>query len=299
MGKLVLTKHPALHAPYLLAGFGGWPNGGGVATDAVDFLQSYLAAERIGEIASDEFYIYSSPTLASRPVTAIRRGLLQSLRFPANVLYAWQRPEGGDHDLLLLQGVEPDLHWQQFVDAVLECLQTFQVQRVYTVGGYLDYAPHTRVPRLSAVVTHETLKTELAQHDVDLTDYEGPTSIQSYLLSLCQERGIEGISLWGGTPTYIQGAYPRVTQGMLHLLSQLWNLPLALDEIEAQAVELEETLREQIDGNPELAEYIKRLEQAYDLAEREQTDLETDTIVEEIEQFLRRRRDQPPGEELF
>lgn len=297
MAKLVLTKRPSLRAPYLIAGFGGWPNGGNVSTDTVYFLQSTLKAEQIGEITSDDLYIYSSPTLASRPITVIREGVLESLRFPSNTLFACQRL-GAAHDLLLLQGIEPDLHWQQFADAIIECLQTFKAQRLYTIGGYLDYAPHTRMPRLSAVVTHEALKDELEAYDVDLTDYEGPTSIQSYLLAACRAQGIEGISLWGGAPSYVQGSYPRLTQAMLQFLSQLWHLPLDLEEIEEQATELEATLHEQIDTNPELADYIRRLEQVYDQAEGPQPDMNTDAIVDEIQQFLRRRRDNPLGNDL-
>jgi len=263
----------------------------------VDFLQSTLKAEQIGEITSDDLYIYSSPTLASRPITVIREGVLESLRFPSNNLFACQRL-GAEHDLLLLQGIEPDLHWQQFADAIVECLQTFKAQRLYTIGGYLDYAPHTRLPRLSAVVTHEALKDELEAYDVDLTDYEGPTSIQSYLLAACWAQGVEGISLWGGAPSYVQGSYPRLTQAMLQFLSQLWHLPLDLEEIEEQAIELEATLHEQIDANPELADYIRRLEQVYDQAEGPQPDMNTDAIVDEIQQFLRRRRDNPLGNDF-
>jgi proteasome assembly chaperone (PAC2) family protein len=297
MAKLLLTKRLSLRAPYFIAGFGGWPNGGNVSTDTVDFLQSTLKAEQIGEITSDDLYIYSSPTLASRPITVISEGVLESLRFPSNTLFACQRL-GAEHDLLLLQGIEPDLHWQQFADAIVECLQTFKAQRLYTIGGYLDYAPHTRMPRLSAVVTHAALKDELEAYDVDLTDYEGPTSIQSYLLAACRAHGIEGISLWGGAPSYVQGSYPRLTHAMLQFLSQLWRLPLDIEEIEEQAIELEATLHEQIDTNPELADYIRRLEQVYDQAEDPQSDMNTDTIVDEIQQFLRRRRDNPLGNDF-
>jgi proteasome assembly chaperone (PAC2) family protein len=273
----------------MLAGFAGWPNGGGVSTDVVDFMRSYLGAERIGEITADNLYVHTSPSLASRPVVTIHHGVVQGLRFPTNDLFAWpgnnQTP-----GLVLLLGIEPDLHWQQFADAIQECIQSFGVTRLYTIGGYLDYAPHTRIPRISAVTTQETLQEELALYDVDLTDYEGPTSIQSYLLSLSRDWGVEGVSLWGSTPSYIQGAYPKVTQCMLELLSKMWHLPLELDLIEEQTAELETTLYEQIDSNPELADYIKRLEQAYDQTEEEQAEPETDTIVDEIQQFLRRRR---------
>jgi proteasome assembly chaperone (PAC2) family protein len=172
MGKLLLTKQPSLRAPYLIAGFAGWPNGGGVSTDVVEYLKSFLAAERIGEITPEDFYVHSSPALASRPIVTIREGVVRSLQFPTNELYAWQSQDG-EHDLILLLGIEPDLHWQQFAEAVLACMQTFTVQRLYTVGGYLDYAPHTRMPRISGVVTQEALLQELAPYEIELTDYEG------------------------------------------------------------------------------------------------------------------------------
>lgn len=299
MGKLVLSTKPALHSPYMLAGFGGWPNGGEVSTDTLEFLHTSLGAERIGEITADNFYIYSSPTLASRPVTSIRRGVLRSLRFPTNTISVWHNPDREAHDLILLRGVEPDLQWEQFAEAIMECLETFQVKRFYTIGGYLDHAPHTRIPRLSAVLTHRSLREEMRTLDIDMSDYEGPTSVQSYLLAKCQERDIEGISLWGGAPSYIQGGYPRVTQSVLLLLQRLWHLPVNLREIEEQAEEMEATLHEQIDNNPELAEYIKRLEHAYDMAEREQDDsADTETIVDEIQQFLRQRRDDRDDDDL-
>jgi len=296
MAKLLLTHQPPLQAPYLLAGFAGWPDGGGVSTGVVDFLVSYLAAERIGEIPLDDLYIASSPSSASRPVVQIQQGLIQSLHFPVNEIYAWQSQSEAP-DLILLQGIEPDLNWQEFVEAVMECIEVFGVQRVYTVGGYLDYAPHTRVPRISATVTHPELHKALSAYDVEQADYEGPTSIQSYLLAHCQSVGVEGIGLWAGTPSYIQGTYPKVVQVMLELLSRIWKLPLEFSMFEEQTAELESSLHEQIDSSPELAEYIKRLEQAYDSAEHEQPSFGPDTMVDEIQQFLRRRRDGSAGDE--
>ena len=64
MSNLVLNQRPALDAPHLIAGFAGWPDGGGVSTGVVDFLTSYLAAEPIGDIAAHDWSMYTSPLLA-------------------------------------------------------------------------------------------------------------------------------------------------------------------------------------------------------------------------------------------
>jgi proteasome assembly chaperone (PAC2) family protein len=297
MSKLVLNQRPVLRSPHLIAGFAGWPDGGGVSTGVVDFLTSYLGAELIGEISVNDLSIYTSPALASRPLVKIQQGLIESLHFPANEVYAW-KSEGEAPDLVFLQGIEPDWNWQEYVEAVMECVKALAVQRVYTIGGYLDYAPHTRIPRISAIATDVALLNTLQTYDVEPHDYDGPTSIQTYLLSHCQEVGIEGVGLWVGTPTYIQGTYPKVTHVVLEFLSQFLQLPLELNWFEEQTAELESTLHEQIDSSPELAEYIKRLEHAYDTAENEPPDNGPDAIVDEIQQFLRRRRDNPLGDDL-
>lgn len=297
MSKLVLNQRPALRAPHLIAGFAGWPDGGGVSTGVVDFLISYLAAEPIGEISAHDLSIYTSPALASRPIVKIQEGLIEALHVPANEVYAWK--SGGEApDLVLLQGIEPDWNWQDYVAAVMECVEALGVQRVYTIGGYLDYAPHTRIPRISAIATEAALLDTLQTYDIEPHDYEGPTSIQTYLLSHCQDVGIEGVGLWAGTPTYIQGTYPKVTHVVLEFLSQFLQLPLELSWFEEQTAELESTLHEQIDSSPELAEYIKRLEHAYDTAESEPPDVGPDAIVDEIQQFLRRRRENPRDDEF-
>ncbi len=297
MSKLVLNQRPTLRAPHLIAGFAGWPDGGGVSTGVVDFLISYLAAEQIGEISANDLSIYTSPAQASRPIVKIQQGLIESLHFPVNEVYAW-KSEGEAPDLVLLQGIEPDWNWQDYVEAVMECVRALGVQRVYTIGGYLDYTPHTRIPRISAIATDAVLLDTLQAYDIEPHDCDGPTSIQTYLLSHCQDVGIEGVGLWAGTPTYIQGNYPKVTHVVLEFLSQLWQLPLELGWFEEQTAELESTLHEQIDSSPELAEYIKRLEHAYDTAESEPPDIAPDAIVDEIQQFLRRRRENPMGDDL-
>lgn len=134
MSKLVLNQRPALRAPHLIAGFAGWPDGGGVSTGVVDFLTSYLTAEPIGEISASELSIYTSHALASRPMVKIQQGRIESLHFPANEVYAW-KSEGEAPDLVLLQGIEPDWNWRDYVEAVMQCIDALGVQRVYTVGG--------------------------------------------------------------------------------------------------------------------------------------------------------------------
>jgi len=269
-------------------GFAGWANAAGLSLDVISQLQSILATDLLGTLEAPECYVITNPSTANRPITTIRGGLVEELRFPMTEIHALHEA-GMQSDVLLMRAVEPDLCWQEFTDAIWSVITRFGVSRVYTVGSYLDHVPHTRPPRISAVVTDPRLKAELRPHHVEFTGYEGPTSIQTFLLWRCQQRQVEGISLWGGVPTYLQGTYPKGVLRLLSILSDLIGLTLDTTRLRAWATEFENALQKQLAKNEELATFVKQLERAYDQALKETDLLRGDEMVEEIQQFLRRR----------
>jgi proteasome assembly chaperone (PAC2) family protein len=291
MAQLLLHHEPRLQSPNLVVGFGGWANAAGLSTAVVAQLQTLLAAEAIGILQAPECYVITNPSLAHRPLTAIRGGLVEAMRFPETTVYAWQG--GGAPDLLLVQGPEPDLQWQAYMEALWSLMARFAVRRVYTVGSYYDQVPHTRPPRVSAVVSAPRLKAELRPHRVDFTRYEGPTSIQTFLLYTCQQRQVEGISLWGGVPPYLQSSYPRGVVRLLSILCKLLGLRLDTGALQAWVEEFERAVQQQMAENEELQRFVRQLERAYDQSLSEADVQHGDEIVEEIQQFLRQR--QRPG----
>ncbi|MBI3329071.1 MAG: PAC2 family protein [Nitrospinae bacterium] len=288
MARMILRHEPSLRDPVLLVGFAGWANAAGISLDVISQLQSLLATDSIGTLDAPECYVITNPSTANRPITTIRSGLVEELRFPVTEIHALHEA-GTQPDLLLMQGVEPDLYWQEFTDAIWSVITRFSVSRVYTIGSYLDHIPHTRPPRISAVVTDPRLKAELRPHHVDFTGYEGPTSIQTFLLWSCQQRQVEGISLWGGVPTYLQGTYPKGVLQLLSILSNLVGVTLDTTRLQAWAADFENALQKQLAKNEEMATFVKQLERAYDKALKDTDLLRGDEMVEEIQQFLRRR----------
>ena len=138
-----------------------------------------------------------------------------------------------------------------------------------------------------------------SQH-VDFTSYEGPTSIQTFLLYTCQQRQIEGVSLWGGVPPYLQGSYPRGVVRILSILSKLIGFSIDSSALQSWVSEFEGVLQQQVAKNDELQAFIKQLETAYDQTVTDTDVQHGDEIVEEIQQFLRQRqrpRHPPPSSE--
>jgi proteasome assembly chaperone (PAC2) family protein len=297
MARLLLRHEPALQAPSLLIGFAGWANAAGLSVEVVSQLQALLDTDAIGSLEAPECYVITNPSLANRPITTIRGGLVEQLRLPTTEVHAL--PGAGTQPaLLLIQGLEPDLHWHEYVEALWSAIDRFGVRRVYTIGSYYDQIPHTRPPHVTAAVSDLHLKAELRSQHVDFTSYEGPTSIQTFLLYTCQQRQMEAVSLWGGVPPYLQGSYPRGVVRILSILSKLTGFSIDTGALQAWVEEFESALQQQVAKNDEVQAFIKQLEAAYDQNISDTDVQHGDEIVEEIQQFLRQRHrpgDTPPA----
>lgn len=292
MARLILHHEPSLQAPSLILGFAGWANAAGLSVEVVSQMQSLLATDAIGTLEAPECYVATNPSLANRPIASIRSGLVEELRLPTTEVHALHGA-GSQPELLLIEGVEPDLHWQDYIEALWSLITRYGVRRVYTIGSYYDQIPHTRPPHVTAVVSDLHLKGELRSQHVDFTSYEGPTSIQTYILYTCQQRQVEGVSLWGGAPPYLQGSYPKGVVRVLSILSKLMGFTIDSGAIQSWVTEFEDALQQQVAKNDELQGFISQLEAAYDQSVTDTDVQHGDEIVDEIQQFLRQR--QRPG----
>jgi hypothetical protein len=122
----------------------GWVDGGESATGSVRFLRRKLRPRKLAEIPPGRFHIYQVPgQLSLRPYTRVEDGLVRQYTPPRNIFHYWQNPVG-DEDLILFQGTEPHMNWNDYSAAILEVAREFGAGRMYMLGGVLDKMPHTR-----------------------------------------------------------------------------------------------------------------------------------------------------------
>lgn len=303
MDILRLDWEPRLRSPWLVLGFEGWPNAAEVSSGCIRFLREKLGALQFGEIEAADFYQNSS----HRPIVSVRGGLVNSLNFPSSKLYAWTDPHAV-HDLVLLEGVEPDLRWQDFIGQLLDLAQRLGVVRTLSIGGVLSAIPHSREPRVSCAFSHERLRPELAALDVEFSDYEGPSSIHSSLLLAAQTRGLEGVSFWGSAPHYVQGPNPLVWHAVLRRVSRLLALELPLEELAASGEALRQQVEQGLQSDAEARAYVRKLEEVYDTTVGPQTPsadekppprseepLLHEDVLKGVEELLKRRQKGGPG----
>jgi len=243
----------------MIMGFSGWPDAGKVSSLSIKYLVSSLKAERIGSLKISRCYELTS----TRPLVAVSGGVLRDFRLPSNDLYLWT---SGDYEkaFLILMGSEPNMNWEEYANQILSICDGCMIRRIYLIGGVLDLIPHTRKPRIKAVVNMERLKREVEAYGLKPIEYYGPASIHSCIMTMALRRNIEAIGVWGHSPSYITIPNPKAALHVLRVLSAMLDVKLDLGDLERRAMEFEREVDEAVERNLELQRLVKELERSYD-----------------------------------
>lgn len=262
---LTLTKHPKLENATLLLALTGWMDGGDVSTGTVKQLMSGRKNVReIGRIDPDDFYIYNFPgnmEIASlfRPRVKYDTGVVTEFEMPSNIFLCDE-----DANLVFFAGKEPNLRWQTFADCIFSVVKHVGVSRIVFVGSFGGSVPHTREPRLYGSVSHARLRNLLKQYGMRPSEYEGPASFSTLLLSEAKRHDVEMISLVAEIPGYLQGTNPRSIEAVARRLASIINQPIDLDSLRGASNEWESQVTAAVEKDDELAGTIRKLEDEYD-----------------------------------
>ncbi len=288
---LIWEPRPALRHPLLVAAFSGWNDAGDAATGAVDWLVRQSDAQRIASIDPDEHVDYQS----RRPHVELVDGVTRAITWPATECFA---VAFGERDLVVVRGVEPNVRWKSFSNAVITVASETGCEMVVTLGALLGDVPHTRAVRVTGTATDPGLINGL---ELSRSQYEGPTGIVGVLHDACRAAGLRSASLWAPVPHYVATPpNPPATRALLERLAQLADLTLDLHGLD-QLVDL---WRVQVDhaisDNDEVTSYVRELESRVDAEDAGERGIvlgghpagggsvpTADDLAEEVEQFLR------------
>ncbi len=275
--ELNIFKRPKLDNPRLLLGFSGWMDGGNVSTGTIECLIDKLSAEKFAEIEPDAFYIYNFPgsmeiTALFRPYTRIKDGLIKSYEVPRNEFFYSK-----DRNLILFLGKEPNLRWAEFAECMFTLSREFGVKQIYFIGSVAGLVPHTREPRLLCSVSDTEIKERLQHFGVKFSDYEGPASFITYMITKCNARDISMASIVATVPAYVQGQNPKCIEAVTRRLTGILEVHIELDELRHIGDDFERRLSDALQEQPELASTINKLEEDYDneIFDSEMGDLKT------------------------
>ncbi len=251
--ELIIEQTPEVTHPVVIIGFEGWANGGNLAVGMIDYLIKELGATRFAKIDPNNFYRFDD----ARPIVKVEGGYLKEVLPPEAAFYSAQDKETGV-DLVLFKANEPHLRWFSFVEVVLSLCKQLGVKLIISLGGFQDSVVHTDAI-ISGFASSEQLLERLKQVQVNPAEYQGPGAIHSLIFQQGKGMGIEGISLWGHCPFYLQGTHLRLLSRMATVLADLGGFHVDTGELEKGWTQLARSIQRFIDGNPELQRAIKEI----------------------------------------
>lgn len=271
---------PVLVDPVMIAGFEGWNDAGDAASGAITHLAEVWDATLLTELDGEDYYDYQ----VNRPLVSTDAAGERTLTWPTTRLYIARLPLQS-RDVILVQGPEPNMKWQQYVREILGLGVELGVDLVITLGALLSDSPHSRPIPVTGTSNNAHL---IATLGVDISSYEGPTGIVGVLQEACSRFEIPAVSLWAAVPHYVaQPPCPKATLALVQRIEDVLDIPIPLSDLVEDARAWEVGVEEFAQDDEEIADYVRQLEQA-----RDTTDLPEATgeaIAREFERYLRRR----------
>ena len=272
------SGRPHLDQPVLVAAFEGWNDAGDAASGAARWLRDRWDAKPFADIDAEEFYDFTS----TRPHVRLTRGLEREIVWPVNQFSAATTPGA---DIVLLVGAEPQLRWRTFCAQVVSVATSLGVRMVVTLGALLADVAHSRPVSVIGTAYDADVVHRLG---LQQSTYEGPTGIVGVLHDACRRSGLASASLWAAVPTYVPGApSPKATLALVERTGQLLELDVRPTDLEAAAEEYERQINELVSGDEETAAYVAQLEERYDRGGDDDEAPSADSLIEEVERFLR------------
>ncbi|WP_328993896.1 PAC2 family protein [Kribbella sp. NBC_01245] len=212
-----------------------------VARFDVDLMHDYRARRPEVTFAEDRFIDYDPPEL-----------LLHLLVDDAGV------------EFLLLEGAEPDMHWERFAAAVRNLIERFNVTLTIGVHGIPMGVPHTRPLGLTAHATRPELVTRSNIWDGEM---RLPASVASMLQVRLGEAGRDAMGFAVHVPHYLaENRFPGAALALVHAVSAATGLLLPSKALLDEAAVTGRMVDEQVQASEDATAVVSALETQYDAA---------------------------------
>src|SRR5438445_2025421 len=223
---------PRLRRPLLLAAFEGWNDAADAASTAVRYLGERWQARSFASIDPEDFYDFSS----TRPQVRLADGLTREIVWPTTELSAAALP-GADRDVIVLLGIEPELHWRTFCTELVDVARALDVEMVVTLGALLADVPHSRPVRVTGTAADPELVRKLG---FERSRYEGPTGIVGVLHDAFNKAQVPPASLWAAVPHYVAATpSPKAALALVQRAAGLLRSSVITTDLEIAAASYE------------------------------------------------------------
>jgi predicted ATP-grasp superfamily ATP-dependent carboligase len=273
----------------LVHAFTGFVDAGQAGHLAVAHLLANLTHRVIATFDVDQLLDYRS----RRPAMIFEEDHWAGYEQPELVLHEVRDRAGTA--FLLLTGLEPDLQWERFADAVRELVERFQVGLTVGLGAVPMAVPHTRPAMVTA---HATRRELISGYQRWFNTMQIPGHAGALVEFRLGEAGHDAMGFVVHVPHYLARIeYPESARGLLEHLARNSGLDLPVEALRPAAQRVLAEINEQIAHSPESMSVVASLEAQFDAVtgEPERRPLPSidpgslpngDEIAAELEQFL-------------
>jgi len=221
-----LHTRPDLLRPHLIA---AWSGMGAVAILTANYLRKAVGAQDLGEIDPHHFFSPSQVDIKDR--------LLRVPQFPEGKFYFCKT--GTAHDLIFFVGTEQPPRGYEMALLVLDTVEPFGVEQIYTAAAFPTLIHHSQDPRVWGTATHEELLAEMEAHGVQIMDQGTIGGLNGLLLAAAKDRGLSGLCLLGEIPIYAtQTINPKASRAVLTVLAGMLGVEINLAKMTLWAEDL-------------------------------------------------------------
>ncbi|WP_026530687.1 proteasome assembly chaperone family protein [Haematomicrobium sanguinis] len=266
----------------MVIAFEGWNDAGDAATDSLRAIRDQWPHETLDIVESDDFYDFQF----TRPSIMFSTDGSRRLRWPRTKYVGVDNPET-DVELVIVTSVEPSYHWRSFAKDVIARAVEWDIDYLVLVGALLADVPHTRPMPVTKTSENADIRDALG---FEKPTYQGPVGIPSVLAEAAEDADIPTVSIWVAVPHYVsQAPSPKAQLAVLGALEEILQVHVNVEDIAEDAHAWERGVNELATEDPEVANYVRQLEEAKDTADLPEASGES--IAREFERYLRKRKD--------
>ena len=196
-----IWDEPASRDNCMIAGWKQWADAGEISSGLPQYVVEQTGARKIGEIKPDRFYLFQIPGThhLMRPQVKLVDGYCQQMSTHQNDLFY---TSVGGRGLLVFAGEEPHQNEEGYAEAFFDMVAAVKVRRVVALGGVYGAMPYNKDREISCVYSLPEMKTELENYAANFSNYEGGTTIGTYLAHQAERRGVEFVVFYAFAPAY-------------------------------------------------------------------------------------------------
>jgi predicted ATP-grasp superfamily ATP-dependent carboligase len=247
---------PVLDRPVLVHALTGFIDAGSAGLLLRNHLLASLEHRIVATFDIDQLLDYRS----RRPPMVFDEDHWESYDEPSLQLHALHDTAG--QTFLLLEGAEPDVSWERFIEAVRGLVKRLGVRLTVGVHGIPMGVPHSRP---TTVTAHGTRKELVAGREPWVGRIQVPGSIINLLEYRLGHAGHDAMGFAVHVPHYLsQAEYPEAAAALVDQVAAATGLSLPTSALRLAAAETRGQIDEQVAASSEVAAVVKALEEQYD-----------------------------------